>query len=217
MRCALAHRTPCLGASLLSPKLLQVFSDDNRPLERGDSSSSASLLDSPLCRPLHASSAARTVPHRPLHDDDEGEEGGKGDALGRSFHSFGQSRCENHAAACDGTNEMPRVGSAPSHMGTWLSAACCGMCCLLPPSYCCPADWSWAAPNRRRSSVESAPSGHRARATPPPPFPLDDDDDDACPSSPLLECKPIGLDDFELLHVIGQVIPCACDAPPRML
>ena len=204
-----------LEAPMSSLKRLQVFSGDNQPLERGDSSSSASLLDSPLCQPMHASSAARKVPPRPLDDDNEDEVGG-GDPCGRSFHSFGQSRCGMDAAAGDGANTMPRVGSAPSQMGREPRPR---RLLRLPlrHSYLCAVDWSWAAPSRRRSSVDSAPSTLRARATPPPPFPFDDADADPAPSPPPDEWKPVGLHDFELLHVIGQVTSRACSEPPSRL
>jgi hypothetical protein len=94
----------------------QVFSDDNQTLERGDSHSSTSLLDSPLNRPLLASSAARQVPLRPL-DDDEDEDIECAEALVRSFHSYGQSRSGISSSAGHGTNAMARVGSAPSQIG----------------------------------------------------------------------------------------------------
>jgi hypothetical protein len=97
---------------------IQVFSgDDNQILERGDSNSSTSLLDSPFCRPLLSSSAARQVPLRPL-DDDNDEELGCAEALVRSFHSYGQSKSGILSPPDNGTNAMARVGSAPCHIGT---------------------------------------------------------------------------------------------------
>lgn len=175
---------------------LQVFSgDDNQILERGDSHSSTSLLDSPCCRPLLSSSAARQVPLRPLDDDDD-EELGCAEALVRSFHSYGQSKSGILSPPDNGPNAMARVGSAPCHIGTAQPQPT-----DIAFSQFCAADWSWVAPNRRRSSVGSA----FLRATPPPMLPLDKGGIESASSTSLEECKPIGLDDFELLHVIGQV------------
>jgi hypothetical protein len=95
---------------------LQVFSDDNQPLERNDSHSSTSALDSPLCRPLHASSAARQVPPRLLDDDDVDDEGCR-NVLVRSLQSYGQPRFAGHITADNASSAMPRVGSAPPEIG----------------------------------------------------------------------------------------------------
>ena len=102
-------------------KRFQVFSDDNHHLDRNDSHSSTSVLDSPLCRPLHASSAARQVPVRPLDDDEDGEEGGR-NILVRSFQSDGKPRCGHAAAAASVSSAMPRVGSAPPEIGVRFAA-----------------------------------------------------------------------------------------------
>ena len=96
---------------------LQVFNDSNQPLDRRDSHSSTSAVDSPLCRPLHSLSAARQVPLRPLDDDEAGQQGSV-EAAVRSFHSYGQARCGNNVGAGNGIDAMDRVGSAPSHLGT---------------------------------------------------------------------------------------------------
>ena len=102
--------------------ILQVFNDGNQPLDRRDSHSSTSAVDSPLCRPLHSLSAARQVPLRPLDDDEAGQQGSL-EAVVRSFHSYGQARCGNNVAAGSGMDAMDRVGSAPSHLGASARAA----------------------------------------------------------------------------------------------
>ncbi len=40
---------------------------------------------------------------------------------------------------------------------------------------------------------------------------------DAAPLLAEEECKPVGLDDFDLLHVIGQVVPAALRAQFHVL
>jgi hypothetical protein len=116
------NRHECNPLRESSLKLLQVFNDGNQPLDRRDSHSSTSAVDSPLCRPLHSLSAARQVPLRLLDDDEAGQQGSL-DAVVRSFHSYGQARCGNNVGAGNGTDAMDRVGSAPSHLGTSARAA----------------------------------------------------------------------------------------------